>query len=87
MGPIPDNLPGYQELEPEVLDKFEETWGVRPPDEEGLRVTGTFEEAHEKNLRGIDIMDENPVCSRKRTSGTQKKPSRNSISSASRRCS
>ncbi|NHN58728.1 MULTISPECIES: molybdopterin-dependent oxidoreductase [Halorussus] len=43
MGPIPNNLPGYQSVEDdEVLDKFEAEWGVRPPDEVGLRVTDMF---------------------------------------------
>ncbi|MFC6768020.1 molybdopterin-dependent oxidoreductase [Natrinema soli] len=43
MGPIPNNLPGYQDVtDDDVLDKFEDSWGVRPPDEVGLRVTEMF---------------------------------------------
>ncbi|WP_440007669.1 molybdopterin-dependent oxidoreductase [Halomicrococcus sp. SG-WS-1] len=43
MGPIPNNLPGYQPVDDDdVLDKFEEAWGVRPPDEVGLRITEMF---------------------------------------------
>ncbi|WP_408959855.1 molybdopterin-dependent oxidoreductase [Natrinema sp. 74] len=43
MGPIPNNLPGYQSVtDDDVLDKFEASWGVRPPDEVGLRITEMF---------------------------------------------
>ncbi|WP_246279874.1 molybdopterin-dependent oxidoreductase [Natronomonas salina] len=43
MGPLPNNLPGYQSItDDDVLDKFEASWGVRPPDEVGLRVTEMF---------------------------------------------
>ncbi|MFC4552051.1 MULTISPECIES: molybdopterin-dependent oxidoreductase [Halorussus] len=43
MGPIPNNLPGYQPVDdPDVLDKFEDAWGVRPPDRVGLRITEMF---------------------------------------------
>jgi formate dehydrogenase major subunit len=43
MGPIPNNLPGYQPVDdPAVLDKFESEWGVRPPDQVGLRITEMF---------------------------------------------
>ncbi|WP_254534962.1 molybdopterin-dependent oxidoreductase [Halomarina litorea] len=43
MGPIPNNLPGYQPVDDEdVLDKFEDAWGVRPPGTVGLRITEMF---------------------------------------------
>ncbi|AHG01755.1 formate dehydrogenase (plasmid) [Halostagnicola larsenii XH-48] len=43
MGPIPNNLPGYQSVTDErVLDAFEEVWGVRPPNQVGLRITEMF---------------------------------------------
>ncbi|QLG63482.1 molybdopterin-dependent oxidoreductase [Halorarum salinum] len=43
MGPIPNNLPGYQPVDDEdVLDRFEASWGVRPPDRVGLRITDMF---------------------------------------------
>ncbi len=64
MGPIPNNLPGYQSLKDEdVLDKFEDAWGVRPPDEVGLRVTEMFEAVLEDHLHGMYIVGENPVVS------------------------
>ena len=44
MGPIPNNLPGYQDVtDDEILDKFEDEWGVRPPGVIGLRVTEMFD--------------------------------------------
>ncbi|WP_227356371.1 molybdopterin-dependent oxidoreductase [Haladaptatus salinisoli] len=43
MGPLPNNLPGYRPVDDDdVLDEFEEAWGVRPPDRVGLRVTEMF---------------------------------------------
>lgn len=64
MGTIPDNLPGYQPVEDEeVLDQYEEAWGVRPPDEPGLRVTEVFDEVDEGNVRGMYIIGENPAIS------------------------
>jgi formate dehydrogenase major subunit len=43
MGPIPNTLPGYQPVDDEdVLDTFESSWGVRPPDQVGLRITEMF---------------------------------------------
>ncbi|WP_254545178.1 formate dehydrogenase subunit alpha [Halomarina pelagica] len=64
MGTIPDTLPGYQDLHDEdVLDTFEDAWGVRPPDEPGLRVTEVFDEVDEGNVRGLYVMGENPAIS------------------------
>lgn len=64
MGPIPNNLPGYQDLtDPDVLEKFEDEWGVRPPDEPGLRVTEMFDEVDAGNLRGMYVIGENPAIS------------------------
>ncbi|ADJ13483.1 formate dehydrogenase subunit alpha [Halalkalicoccus jeotgali] len=64
MGPIPDTLPGYQELSDEdVLEKFEDAWDVRPPDEPGLRITEMFDEVDEGNLRGMYVVGENPAIS------------------------
>lgn len=64
MGPAPHTLPGYQDLQDEeVLDKFEEAWDVRPPDEVGLYITEVFDEVHKGNLRGMYIVGENPALS------------------------
>jgi formate dehydrogenase major subunit len=64
MGTLPNCLPGYQDLhDDEVLDKFEDAWGERPPNEVGLKVPEVFEEIHEGNVRGMYVMGENPALS------------------------
>jgi len=64
MGPAPHTLPGYQDLhDSEVLDKFEDVWDVRPPDEVGLYITEVFDEVQEGNLHGMYIVGENPALS------------------------
>jgi len=64
MGTLPGSLPGYQEVTDEdVLDKFEEAWARRPPDEPGLKVPQMFDEIHEGNLRGMYVVGENPALS------------------------
>ncbi|WP_158055444.1 formate dehydrogenase subunit alpha [Halorussus halophilus] len=64
MGPAPHNLPGYQDpTDDEILDKFEDEWGVRPPDEIGLRLPEQYEAMDDGDIRGMFIMGENPVLS------------------------
>jgi formate dehydrogenase major subunit len=64
MGTLPGSLPGYQPVtDPDVLDTFEDAWGVRPPDEEGLKVPEVFTEALAGNVRGLYVMGENPALS------------------------
>ncbi|EFW92398.1 formate dehydrogenase, alpha subunit [Haladaptatus paucihalophilus DX253] len=64
MGPAPHTLPGYQDLsDDDVLDKFEDAWGVRPPDEIGLRLPEQYEAITEGHIKGMFIMGENPVLS------------------------
>ncbi|MCQ4332769.1 formate dehydrogenase subunit alpha [Natronomonas sp. F2-12] len=64
MGTLPNVLPGYQDVtDPEVLDTFEEAWGVRPPEEIGLTVPETFEAIHDGDVRGLYVMGENPALS------------------------
>ncbi|RDI71345.1 formate dehydrogenase subunit alpha [Halopelagius longus] len=64
MGPAPHTLPGYQDLQDdEVLDKFEEAWGVRPPDRVGLRLPEQYEAMMDDELHGMYIMGENPALS------------------------
>ncbi|MFW6010706.1 MAG: hypothetical protein ACOC9H_02190, partial [Gemmatimonadota bacterium] len=63
-GTLPNKLPGYQDVDDEdALEKFEDAWGVRPPDEVGLKVPETFEEAKRGNVRGMYVMGENPALS------------------------
>jgi formate dehydrogenase major subunit len=63
MGPAPHTLPGYQGLEDAALDKFEEAWGVRPPDVVGLRLPEQYEAMLDGKIRGMYIMGENPALS------------------------
>ncbi|MFB6131495.1 MAG: molybdopterin oxidoreductase family protein, partial [Salinigranum sp.] len=64
MGTLPNSLPGYRDpTDPAVLDEFEEAWGVRPPDEVGLKVPEAFDEALAGNVRGMYVMGENPALS------------------------
>ncbi|MFB6183414.1 MAG: formate dehydrogenase subunit alpha [Haloarculaceae archaeon] len=64
MGTLPNCLPGYQDVDDEdVLAKFEDAWGKRPPEEVGLKVPEVFEEIHEGNVRGTYVMGENPALS------------------------
>ncbi|WP_339104413.1 formate dehydrogenase subunit alpha [Haloterrigena salinisoli] len=64
MGPAPHTLPGYQDLgDEEVLDKFADAWGERPPNEIGLRLPEMFHAINDDELRGMFIMGENPVLS------------------------
>ncbi|ELY48532.1 formate dehydrogenase subunit alpha [Natronolimnohabitans innermongolicus] len=64
MGPAPHTLPGYQSLGDEaVLEKFEGEWGVRPPNDIGLRLPEQFHAIDDGELRGMFVMGENPVLS------------------------
>ncbi|AEH37415.1 formate dehydrogenase subunit alpha [Halopiger xanaduensis] len=64
MGPAPHNLPGYQDLgDEEVLEKFADEWGERPPNDVGLRLPEQFHAITDGDLHGTFIMGENPVLS------------------------
>lgn len=64
MGTLPNVLPGYRDVgDDDVLDEFEQAWGVRPPDEVGLKVPEVFDEALAGNVRGLYVMGENPALS------------------------
>ena len=64
MGTLPGSLPGYQDpADDAVGEKFAASWGERPPAEPGLKVTEMFQEAHERNLRGMYVVGENPALS------------------------
>lgn len=64
MGTLPGSLPGYQSVQDEdALEKFEDAWGERPPDEPGLTVPQMMDEALDGNLHGMYIVGENPALS------------------------
>ncbi|MFT4903541.1 MAG: formate dehydrogenase major subunit [Natronomonas sp.] len=64
MGTLPNKLPGYGDVtDPEVVDRYEDVWGTRPPEEVGLQVTEVFEAIHDGAVRGLFVMGENPALS------------------------
>ncbi|MFT4884308.1 MAG: formate dehydrogenase major subunit [Natronomonas sp.] len=64
MGTLPNKLPGYGDVtDPETVDRYEAEWGVRPPEEVGLKVTEVFEAIHNDDVRGLFVMGENPAMS------------------------
>ncbi|PNR97485.1 formate dehydrogenase subunit alpha [Petrotoga miotherma DSM 10691] len=63
VGALPDVYPGYQKVsDPKIKEKFENYWGVKLTDREGLTLTEMFEEAGKK-VKALYIMGENPFLS------------------------
>ncbi len=62
-GCIPTNLPGYQRYDEATLDRFEQAWGVRPPDRVGLVVTEVTEACLTGDVRAMYVVGENPLLS------------------------
>ncbi|MGZ0746209.1 formate dehydrogenase subunit alpha [Haloparvum sp. AD34] len=64
MGTLPGSLPGYQSVDDDdVLEKFADAWGERPPEGPGLKVPEMMDEALAGNLRGMYVVGENPALS------------------------
>lgn len=64
MGALPNTYPGYQPVNnPEVHAFFEKTWGVPLSKELGMTIPKMFDNAHEKKLRAMYVMGEDPVLS------------------------
>lgn len=64
MGPLPDNLPGYQDVgDPEVREKFEDAWECEIPSAYGHRTTEMFLAAERDEIRGMYIIGENAAVS------------------------
>jgi formate dehydrogenase major subunit len=64
MGPLPDNLPGYQDIaDDEVRAKFEEAWDCELSEEYGLYTTDMFLAADRDELKGMYIIGENAALS------------------------
>jgi formate dehydrogenase major subunit len=65
MGGLPDVFSGYQKvIDPGVRKKMEEAWGVTGlPDKPGLKVTEMIPRAHDKTLKALYIVGENPLVS------------------------
>ncbi|HSB43108.1 MAG TPA: molybdopterin-dependent oxidoreductase, partial [Methylomirabilota bacterium] len=62
-GCIPTNLPGYAGYGPEDLDRFERTWGARPPEAPGLVATDMVEGCLDGRVRAMYVVGENPLLS------------------------
>lgn len=64
MGCIPNMYPGYQKVDiPSVRSKFEQLWDRELSERPGMTATEMIQAAHEKKLKALYIMGENPVMS------------------------
>ena len=64
MGGLPADLPGYQKVfKPEVVDKFQDSWGSKLSNKVGLTITEMFSAIEEDKIKMLYIMGENPMVS------------------------
>ena len=65
MGGLPDVFSGYQKvIDIGARKKMEDAWGVSDlPDKPGLKVTEMIPKAHDKTLKALYIVGENPLVS------------------------
>jgi len=65
MGGLPNVYPAYQVVtNPEVKAKFETAWGVQGlPDKVGMTVTDMVNAMHDKRIRALYVMGEDPLMS------------------------
>jgi formate dehydrogenase major subunit len=64
VGLIPMFFPDYQSVEdPEIRARFEALWGTKLHPKRGLTVVEIMNAAHEREIRGMYIMGENPAMS------------------------
>jgi formate dehydrogenase major subunit len=64
MGPLPDNLTGYQDIaDDEVRAKFEDAWDCELSEEYGLYTTDMFLAADRDEVKGMYIIGENAALS------------------------
>ena len=64
MGALPNRLPGFTDLSDDAgRRRFEETWGVPVPPEEGWHLSEMFEAMEDRRLRSLYIVGENPADS------------------------
>ena len=64
MGALPNKLPGFQDVEnPELLAKFEATYGVELNPKRGWHLTQMFEAMEAGKLRALYVIGENPAQS------------------------
>ncbi|WP_338473389.1 formate dehydrogenase subunit alpha (plasmid) [Niallia sp. XMNu-256] len=59
MGSAPDNFPGYQRVDdPEVLEKFQQAWGVKLPSEVGINNHDMVEGIHDGTVKAMYVKGE-----------------------------
>ena len=64
MGALPNVYPGYQRVDDsEVRSRFETAWGVNLPDSPGLTLTEIFDAAHDRKIKALYLIGENPILS------------------------
>lgn len=64
MGALPNVFTAYQRVtDAAAREKFENAWGVKLPDKNGLTVVETMNAAHEHRVKGMWIIGENPAMS------------------------
>ena len=64
MGAIPNRLPGFQDIhDPEVRARIGKMWGVTLGPEYGMHLSQMFEAMHERRMRGLYVIGENPAQS------------------------
>jgi len=64
MGALPTDFPGYQKVaDPNVMNKFETAWKCTLPKNPGLTLMEMMNAAHDKKIKAMYIMGENPVLS------------------------
>lgn len=64
MGCLPVTYPAYQKVIDETPRlKFEQAWGVKLPDKNGLTLTAVINQAYEGNVKALYVMGENPMVS------------------------
>jgi formate dehydrogenase alpha subunit len=73
MGCSPNLYPGYQRVVvPQVRERFEELWGVKLSEHEGLMANAMIDAALEGKLKALYIMGENPVITDPNMAHTRK---------------
>ncbi len=64
MGALPNKLPGFQDVtDHEARERFEATWGVSVPPDDGWHLTEMFEAMERGELTSVFVIGENPAQS------------------------
>jgi formate dehydrogenase alpha subunit len=64
MGALPNVFTAYQRVtDSAAREKFENAWGVKLPDKNGLTVVEMLDAAHKRRVKGMWIIGENPAMS------------------------